>query len=328
VQFHTDQGVVKAADGVSFSVWPDEVLGIVGESGSGKTVSALSVLRLLPPTATVTGKITFGGRDMLALSGSDLRSIRGDRMAVIFQDAMAALNPLHRVGQQVAEVIRIHHPETSRREAGRRAVELLGLVGIPTPEARARDYPNEFSGGMRQRVMIAMAIANKPDVLIADEPTTALDVTTQAQVLTVLQDVRRRTHSALILITHDFGVVAGVADRVVVMYAGKVVESGTVDEVLLDPAHPYTKGLLASMPRGEYEDGRLMRIPGQPPSLIDVPSGCAFHPRCPFVRMPDPCASAVPELRTVGTGRRAACHFAGHLVEAEPAAAEAADHGG
>ena len=320
VQFNTDQGIVKAADGVSFSVWPNEVLGIVGESGSGKTVSALSVLRLLPPTAQVTGTVTFGGRNLLEAPAAELRAVRGDRIALIFQDALAALNPLHRVGYQIAEMIRVHHEETSWKEAHRRAVELLGLVGIPTPQSRARQFPYEFSGGMRQRAMIAMAMANDPDVLIADEPTTALDVTTQAQVLELLKDVRRRTNSALILITHDFGVVAGVADRVVVMYAGKVVESGTVDEVLLHPAHPYTRGLLASMPRNEQEGRRLMRIPGQPPSLIDVPSGCAFHPRCSFIRRPDPCVTAVPELRPLdgadgAGGHVAACHFTGRLVE-------------
>jgi len=316
VRFRTEQGVVKAADGVSFSVWPDEVLGIVGESGSGKTVTALSVLRLLPPTADVTGTVTFGGRDVLGLAAADVRAIRGDRIALIYQDALAALNPLHPVGRQISEAVRIHHPEVSRADAGRRAVELLGLVGIPTPAARGRQFPHEFSGGMRQRAMIAMAMANEPDVLIADEPTTALDVTTQAQILGVLQDVRRRIHSALVLITHDFGVVAGVADRVLVMYAGRVVESGTVDEVLLHPAHPYTQGLLASMPRLEQEGRRLTRIAGQPPSLIDVPSGCAFHPRCPFARLPDPCAGAVPQLRpTSATGHVAACHLADQLVE-------------
>ena len=318
VQFRTDQGVVKAADGVSYSVWPEEVLGIVGESGSGKTVSALSILRLLPRTAKVSGKVCFRGKDLLSMPDAELRAVRGDRISVIFQDALAALNPLHRVGNQVAEAIRIHHPKRPSDEVRRRAVELLGLVGIPTPEARARQFPHELSGGMRQRVMIAMAMANDPDVLIADEPTTALDVTTQAQVLELLKDVRRRTHSALILITHDFGVVAGVADRVAVMYAGRVVESGTVDQVLLEPAHPYTRGLLASMPRLEQEHDRLTRIPGQPPSLIDVPSGCPFHPRCPYAKLPDPCAASVPEMRTVeleGPAHPAACHFAGHLAE-------------
>jgi oligopeptide/dipeptide ABC transporter ATP-binding protein len=317
VQFRTDQGVLKAADGVAFSVWPDEVLGIVGESGSGKTVTALSVLRLLPSTARVTGTVTFGGRNLLAVPDADLRAVRGDRIALIYQDALAALNPLHRVGHQVAEAIRVHHPETSRQEAARRAVELLGRVGIPTPEARARQYPHEFSGGMRQRAMIAMAMANEPDVLIADEPTTALDVTTQAQILEVLREVRERIHSALVLITHDFGVIAGVADRVLVMYAGKVVESGTVESVLLHPAHPYTRGLIASMPRVAQETRRLVRIAGQPPSLVDVPSGCAFHPRCPFARLPDPCTSAVPELRSIAQdGHHAACHFSEQVIHA------------
>ena len=317
VQFRTEHGVVKAADGVSFEVWPDEVLGIVGESGSGKTVSALSVLRLLPPTAKVTGTITFGGRDVLSLKAGELRDIRGDRIGLIFQDALAALNPLHRVGKQIAEAVRVHHPETSRDDARKRAVELLGLVGIPTPEARARQYPHEFSGGMRQRAMIAMAMANDPDVLIADEPTTALDVTTQAQILEVLRDVRRRTRSALILITHDFGVIAGVADRVLVMYAGKVVESGTVDDVLLHPAHPYTRGLIASMPRVAQEARRLTRIAGQPPSLVDVPSGCPFHPRCPFAQVPEPCAGVLPELAPAptGNGHLAACHFSDRLED-------------
>ena len=317
VQFHTDQGVVKAADGVSFTVWPDEVVGIVGESGSGKTVTAMSVLRLLPSTARVTGTVTFGRRDVLTLPDADLRAVRGDRIALIYQDALAALNPLHRVGKQISEAILVHHPETSREEADRRAVDLLDSVGIPTPKTRSRQYPHEFSGGMRQRVMIAMAIANEPDVLIADEPTTALDVTTQAQILDVLQAVRRRTHSALVLITHDFGVVAGVADRVLVMYAGKIVESGTVDQVLLHPAHPYTRGLLASMPRTAQTGRRLMRIAGQPPSLIDVPGGCAFHPRCPFAGLPEPCASAVPLLRpTTAAGHDAACHLSEQLAGA------------
>ncbi|MGH9124300.1 MAG: ABC transporter ATP-binding protein [Acidimicrobiales bacterium] len=320
VRFPTDLGEVKAADGLSFTIEPNEVLGIVGESGSGKTVTALSILRLLPPNATVSGSVCFGGRDLLALRESDLRRVRGERIALIFQDALAALNPLHRVGDQITEMIRVHHHETSRREAKRRAVEILGLVGISNPEARAKQFPHEFSGGMRQRAMIAMAIANDPDVLIADEPTTALDVTTQAQVLEVLKDVRRRTGSALILITHDFGVVAGVADRVIVMYAGKIVESGTVDQVLREPAHPYTRGLLASMPRVDQDDRRLTRIAGQPPSLVNVPAGCAFHPRCPYAQLPRPCATEVPKPIPAadgggGSGHWAACHFTGRLVE-------------
>ncbi len=316
VRFPTEKGVVKAADGISFEVAEDEVLGIVGESGSGKSVTGLALMGLLPPTARVSGEVTFRGRSVLGLPEAEACALRGARIAMVFQDAMAALNPLHRVGDQVAEAIRIHHPEVGRREALARATELFAQVGIPNPRTRVRQYPHEFSGGMRQRALIAMAIANDPDVLIADEPTTALDVTTQAQVLEVLKEVRRRTHSAMILITHDLGVVSGVADRVMVMYAGKVVETGTVDQVLEQPEHPYTLGLLASRPRLEG-GGRLERIPGQPPSLVDVPPGCAFHPRCRFARLPDPCAEAVPELRAASTpGHVSACHFAGELARA------------
>ena len=317
VRFRTHQGVVKAVDGVSFDVAANEVLAIVGESGSGKTVTALSVLRLLPPTATVAGEIRFQGRDVLAMPEHDVRKLRGSRIALVFQDALAALNPLHRVGNQVGEAIRIHHPKVSRRETRARVIELLSLVGIPNPGQRFDEYPHQFSGGMRQRAMIAMAIANDPDLLIADEPTTALDVTTQAQVLDVLRRVRERTGSAMVLITHDLGVVAGVADRVVVMYAGRVVETGTVRQVFRHPEHPYTLGLLASLPRLTAGGGRrLARIPGQPPSLIDVPHGCAFHPRCPYAQLPDPCADAEPGLRsTSAPDHEAACHFAGALVD-------------
>jgi len=318
VRFRTDQGILKAADGVSVDLAEDEVLGIVGESGSGKSVTALAILGLLPATATVTGEVSFRGRSLLDMPEDELRALRGSRIAMVFQDAMAALNPLHRVGDQVAEAVRIHHPEVGGRAALARAVELLGQVGIPNPRTRVRQYPHEFSGGMRQRALIAMAIANHPDVLIADEPTTALDVTTQAQVLEVLKAVRQQTHSAMILITHDLGVVSGVADRVVVMYAGKVVESGTVDQVFEQPEHPYTLGLLASRPRLD-QGARLERIPGQPPSLVNVPAGCAFHPRCPFAQLPDPCATAVPGLRSASApGHVSACHFAGALERVQP----------
>lgn len=334
VEFPTDQGVVHAVDGVSLAVWPDEVVGIVGESGSGKTVTALSVLRLLPRFARVEGSITFRGRDVFGLSNAELRAVRGDRISLIFQDALTALNPLHRVGHQVAEAIRLHHPKCSSADADRQAVELLEQVGISNAAVRARQFPHEFSGGMRQRAMIAVAIANEPDVLIADEPTTALDVTTQAQVLELLKVVRRRTHSALLLITHDLGVVAGVADRVVVMYAGRVVETGSVEQVLLQPGHPYTMGLLASIPRSHQPDRRLVRISGQPPSMIDVPTGCAFHPRCPYAQLPDPCAVARPELLILGEGPEsgagadghwAACHFAGRLVGSKDGAGAGAE---
>ena len=314
MSFHTRSGTVRAADAVSFDVADGEVVAIVGESGCGKTVTALSILGLLPRNTSVTGEVLFRGRNVLELPADEARSLRGSRIAMVFQDALAALNPLHRIGDQVAEAIRAHHPEVGRNQARERVVELLAEVGIPNPRQRLREYPHQFSGGMRQRVVIAMAMANDPDLLIADEPTTALDVTTQAQVLEVLARMRERSGSALLLITHDLGVVAGVADRVVVMYAGRIVESGAVREVFRRPAHPYTMGLLASLPRVDRHGSALERIPGQPPSLIDVPAGCAFHPRCPFARLPEPCAKAKPDLRaTDGPAHVAACHFAGEL---------------
>ena len=314
--FRTPEGVVRAADGLSYDLCGGEVLGIVGESGSGKTVSAMAVLGLLPANAEVAGEILFGGRNLLELPAEELRQVRGKRIAMVFQDALAALNPLHRVGSQIAEAISAHYDDVGRRELRDRTIQLLADVGIPSPAAAARQYPHEFSGGMRQRAVIAMAMANDPDVLIADEPTTALDVTIQAQVLEVLERMRQRTGSAMVLITHNLGVVTGVADRVLVMYAGKVVESGGIREVFAKPAHPYTIGLIGSMPRLEQEGGRLKRIPGQPPSLTDVPPGCAFHPRCPYARLPAPCASQVPALRTAsGNGHRSACHFAEELTQ-------------
>ena len=316
VQFKTERGVVKAADGVSFDIGENEVVGIVGESGSGKTVTALSVVGLLPTKAQVTGEILFRGRDLRKLPEPELRAMRGSSIGIIFQDALAALNPLHRVGTLVAEAIRTHDPVATRREVNGRVQELLTRVGIPNPATRARQYPHEFSGGMRQRVMIAMAIANDPALLIADEPTTALDVTTQAQVLEVLGKVRARSGSAMMLITHDLGVVAGVVDRMLVMYAGRVVESGTVAQVFNQPSHPYTLGLLASLPRLDGDRSRrLSRIPGQPPSLIHVQAGCAFHPRCTFARTPDPCATEEPSVRAAsGPGHVAACHLVDEVV--------------
>jgi peptide/nickel transport system ATP-binding protein len=318
VQFKTERGVVKAVDGVSFDIAENEVVGMVGESGSGKTVTALSVLGLLPATARVAGEIRFRGRDLSKLAEPELRAMRGSSVGMVFQDALASLNPLHRVGTLVAEAIRTHHPSATRRETSERVQELLVRVGIPNPAARARQYPHEFSGGMRQRVMIAMAIANDPAFLIADEPTTALDVTTQAQVLEVLRKVRARSGSAMMLITHDLGVVAGVVDRMLVMYAGRVVESGTVAQVFNEPSHPYTLGLLASLPRLDGDRSRrLSRIPGQPPSLIHVPTGCAFHPRCSFARMPDPCATEEPLVRAAAApGHQAACHLVEQVVAA------------
>jgi oligopeptide/dipeptide ABC transporter ATP-binding protein len=322
VRFKTDEGMLKAVDGVSYDVYPNEVLGIVGESGSGKSVSSLAILGLLPKSAIIEGEIVFRGQDLIRMSESGRRALRGGRLAMVFQDALAALNPVFTVGDQIQEAIASHQPKMNRAAKRKLAIELLETVGIPNPHSRVDEYPHEYSGGMRQRAMIAMAISNEPDVLIADEPTTALDVTIQAQVLEVLERIQERTNSAIVLITHDLGVVAGVADRVLVMYAGRPVEVGSVDEIFYASRHPYTLGLLASLPRldtGEKSE-RLYRIKGQPPSLIFVPSGCAFHPRCEFARLAEPCATDVPELRIIEhqyTTHLSACHFAETLVETE-----------
>jgi oligopeptide/dipeptide ABC transporter ATP-binding protein len=316
VRFHTDDGEVKAVDGVSFDLWPNEVLGIVGESGSGKSVTSMAILGLLPPKAKITGEVKYQDRNLLTLPEREMQRLRGGRLAMVFQDALAALNPVFRVGDQIIEAVQIHNPSFSKEQLRERAIDLLELVGIPNPRSRADHYPHEYSGGMRQRAMIAMAIANDPDVLIADEPTTALDVTIQAQVLDVLERIQERTHTAIVLITHDLGVVAGVADRVLVMYAGKPVEVGEVDQIYYGPRHPYTLGLLMSLPRLDRGDKseRLNRIKGQPPSLIFVPPGCSFHPRCGFAQLPAPCSTVVPELREVGVhGQLSACHFAEKL---------------
>ena len=269
---------------------------------------------LLPQTASISGEATFDGRNLLGQSEKQLQPVRGNRIAMIFQDALAALNPVHRVGDQIAEAIAVHH-DLSRADLRARAVELLDLVGIPQPIDRAGEYPHQYSGGMRQRAMIAMAIANDPDVLIADEPTTALDVTIQAQVLDVLERIQERTDTAIVLITHDLGVVAGVADRVLVMYAGREAELGSVEDVFYRPSHPYTRGLLASLPRLDRgpERQRLHRIKGQPPSMIFLPPGCAFHPRCPYAELETPCATTVPAPVTVGEDHVSACHFATSL---------------
>ncbi len=313
VSFPTDDGLVRAVDGLSFVLKDDEVLGIVGESGSGKTVTSLAILGLLPKTAQVSGEILFCGRNILGLNERALTPIRGNRIAMVFQDALAGLNPVMTVGWQIAEAVSVHQ-ELDKSELADRVVELLGLVGIPNPRERADQYPHEFSGGMRQRVMIAMSIANDPDVLIADEPTTALDVTIQAQVLDVLERVAEKTQSSILLITHDLGVVAGVADRVMVMYAGRKAELGTVEEVFYKPSHPYTQGLLASLPRiDRRESERLHRIVGQPPSLIHVPSGCPFHPRCPEAEVPGVCNKERPRVAELSITHVSACHFAERL---------------
>jgi peptide/nickel transport system ATP-binding protein len=321
VHFPTDDGLVKAVDGVSFEVYENEVLGIVGESGSGKTVTSLAILGLLPKRARVSGEIAYRGESLLELHEREKQRLRGEKIAMVFQDALAALNPVYTVGDQIGEAIQVHHGDMSDSDRRGRVIDLLDLVGIPNPKARVDQYPHEYSGGMRQRAMIAMAIANDPDVLIADEPTTALDVTIQAQVLEVLERVQDRTNSAILLITHDLGVIAGVADRVLVMYAGKQVETGNVDQIFYRPQHPYTLGLLASLPRLDQsgEGVRLYRIRGQPPSLIHVPPGCAFHPRCDFAQLPEPCATLVPEARSIDElDHRAACHFAESVAGTTP----------
>jgi oligopeptide/dipeptide ABC transporter ATP-binding protein len=317
VEFHTDDGVVKAVGGVSFDVREAETLGIVGESGSGKSVTSLSILGLLPKSAHITGEVNFRGEQLLALPEKEMRGVRGAKIAMVFQDALASLNPVFTVGDQIGEAIEVHN-EIPKKELRERVIELLDIVGIPAPGKRVDQYPHEYSGGMRQRAMIAMAIANEPDLLIADEPTTALDVTIQAQVLEVIERIQDRTRSSVLLITHDLGVVAGIADRVMVMYAGRQVELGSVDEIFYSPAHPYTRGLLASLPRLDRRsrEGRLHRIKGQPPSLIRIPPGCTFHPRCPVASDFDGvCFRIEPELIGVDTAHVSRCHFAANLDE-------------
>src|SRR5262245_10757623 len=317
VEFPTDDGTVKAVSGVSFDVREGETLGIVGESGSGKSVTSMSILGLLPKSARVTGSIDFRGTELLTLDEKHLREIRGAKIAMVFQDALAALNPVFTVGDQIAEAIEVHN-DIPKQELRDRVVELLDIVGIPAPGRRVDQYPHEYSGGMRQRAMIAMAIANEPDLLIADEPTTALDVTIQAQVLEVIERIQDRTRSSVLLITHDLGVVAGIADRVMVMYAGRQAEVGTVDEIFYDPRHPYTRGLLGSLPRLDRRSrrGRLARIKGQPPSLINLPPGCPFQPRCPVATGRDGiCFTVRPDLLPLDDTHWSACHFAPDLDE-------------
>jgi oligopeptide/dipeptide ABC transporter ATP-binding protein len=310
VDFPTDDGVVHAVDGVSFDVFPGEIVAVVGESGSGKSVTAMSVLRLLrePPARVSAGALTFRDRDLRALSPAELRTVRGGPVGMIFQDPMTALNPVMTIGDQIAEAVLLHQSKPDKKVARRRALDLLGLVGVPDAPQRAKQYPHEFSGGMRQRAMIAMAIANDPDLIIADEPTTALDVTIQAQVLELVRKAQRETGAATVLITHDLGVVAELADRVVVMYAGRVVETAAVEPLFTRPKHPYTVGLLKSLPRMDTDADELDAIPGNPPNMIDPPSGCPFHPRCPMAR--DRCRTERPEPREIGEGRQSACHYA------------------
>jgi len=292
--FKTDDGIVKAVDGVSFTVEEGKTLGIVGESGSGKSVTCLTIMGLNPKrSATSEGRALFRGEDLLQASPSRLREIRGNDIAMIFQDPMTSLNPVHKIGAQIVEGILLHK-DVSRKEAKARALEALKEVGIPRAERRIDDYPHQFSGGMRQRVMIAMALVNEPSLLIADEPTTALDVTTQAQILDLMHKLQSDYGTAIIMITHDLGVVAEIADEVVVMYAARVAERAPVNELFEHPLHPYTWGLLGSLPRLEADIDRLVQIPGTPPSLLSPPRGCRFNPRCPYVF--DRCKQELPEL--------------------------------
>jgi len=309
--FRTDAGDVRAVAGVSFDVLPGEIFGIVGESGSGKSVTAMSVLNLIPqpPARIEAGEVLWKGVDLRTLSEEDFRRTRGSEISMIFQDPMTSLNPVFTIGQQIADVVRAHH-DVSRHEAHERAIETLDLVGIPNARRRVDDYPHQFSGGMRQRALIAMAIANDPDLIIADEPTTALDVTIQAQVLEVLKQAAAKTNSAVMLITHDLGVVAGLAHRVAVLYAGQIVEEGTVDDLYYRPRMPYAWGLLESMARlDQRRRGRLRPIDGHPPNMLRPPGGCRFHPRCPY-RDGNRCLSQEPELIEIEADHRARCHYA------------------
>jgi peptide/nickel transport system ATP-binding protein len=310
VRFETDDGSVQAVDGLSFALEEREVLGIVGESGCGKSVSVLSLLRLLPSSAHVTGSADFAGTDLLRASPARIRRIRGREIAFVFQEPMTSLNPAFRVGAQIAEVLR-RHLGLSRRDATARAVELLDLVRIPAPDRRVREYPHQLSGGMRQRVMIAMALACDPKVLVADEPTTALDVTIQAGILDLMRDIRERLGTAIVLITHNLGVVADIADRVLVMYAGRKVEEAPVDELFARPQHPYTIGLMGAIPRpgGADRQGRLREIPGRVPSLSAPATACAFADRCP--RADELTRSEVPPLREVERRHLVACFHPG-----------------
>jgi peptide/nickel transport system ATP-binding protein len=311
VHFPTDDGLVKAVDGVDFSVEERKTLAIVGESGSGKSVTMQAVMGLLRRTrAKIEGEVWLGGTELLHASNEEVRRRRGASMAMIFQDPLSALHPYYTIGNQIEEAYLVHHKGASRKSAHQRGIEMLDRVGIPNAPRRIDQYPHEFSGGMRQRAMIAMALINDPKLLIADEPTTALDVTVQAQILELMKGLQSDFGSAIVMITHDLGVVADIADDVLVMYAGRAVETGTTSEVYFDASHPYTWGLLRSMPRLDRDrEDRLDPIPGTPPSLIHLPSGCAFHPRCPFPEVVggDRCFTEMPELFEVTANHRARC---------------------
>ena len=313
VHFRTQDGLVKAVDGVSYSLERGRTLGIVGESGSGKSVTSLAVMGLHHgSSAQISGHIRLDGEELVGAPPARVRELRGDKMAMIFQDPLSSLHPYFPVGSQIVEAYRVHHPDATKKQARQRAVDMLGRVGIPEPSARVDDYPHQFSGGMRQRVMIAMALCNDPGLLIADEPTTALDVTVQAQILDLIHDLQSEFGSAVVMITHDLGVVAELSDDILVMYAGRVAEYGSAADIFGQPGHPYTWGLLASMPRMDRERlTRLVPIPGTPPSLIRVPSGCPFHPRCRYGHLNGGRSETeVPELRaTEETDHLVACHL-------------------
>ncbi len=307
VEFPTQDGLVHAVRGVDYTLRSGEVLGIVGESGSGKSVTSLAVMGLLPGNARITGSVRYRGQELLGQRDRALSGVRGKGVSMIFQDPMTSLDPVYKVGYQIEETLRTHDRSLSGKAAEARAVELLELVGIPNAAGRVNSYPHEFSGGMRQRVVIAIAMANQPDVIIADEPTTALDVTVQAQILELIERIKDEYNIGVILITHDLGVVADVAQMVMVMYAGRAVERGAKDEVFERPLHPYTWGLLESIPRVDLKGSRLLPIEGSPPSLIRVPPGCPFHPRCPH-RF-EPCDKERPVLTDRGGGHPEACHL-------------------
>jgi len=313
-EFRTNDGIVRAVDEVRYEIWPGETLAVVGESGSGKSVTAMSVLGLIaqPPGRIAGGRILFEGRDLLTLKPAEMRAIRGKSISMIFQDPMTSLNPVLKVGFQIAEAM-LAHGDMSRDEAQQRAVALLQTVGVPHAPERYNQFPHQFSGGMRQRALIAMAIANRPRLLIADEPTTALDVTIQAQVFEALKVAQAETQAAMILITHDMGLVAEFADRVVVMYGGRVVETADVRTLFHGPRHPYTAGLLSSLPRINDRTARLTPIPGSPPGLANRPSGCAFHPRCSLSKGRMLCRTEQPPMVEAGPAHLSACHFAHEL---------------
>jgi peptide/nickel transport system ATP-binding protein len=311
VHFPTDDGIVKSVDGLSFTLERGKTLGIVGESGSGKSVTSLSIMGLHKAgTAKISGEVLLDGQDLISASREEVRLLRGKRMAMIFQDPLSAMHPYYTVGRQIIEAYRVHN-KVSKQVARKHAIEMLDRVGIPEPDKRVDAYPHQFSGGMRQRAMIAMALSCDPDLLIADEPTTALDVTVQAQILDLIRDLQREFNSAIIIITHDLGVVAELADDIQVMYAGRAIEYGSAEDIFERPQHPYTWGLLGSMPRIDQErTERLIPIKGSPPSLINVPPGCSFHPRCNYAGLNEGASETeVPELLNIGGGHRVACHL-------------------